>query len=146
MAREGVLLESLSIAQAARASGGIVIVQVEHIVKNGTLHPKDVKIPGILVDYLVIGRPENHLQTMGTYFNPVYAGDIKVPTRAMQALPLDERKIIARRAAMELKPGEAFGAIYRSFLDRPNGPRAGWLLASLSAAFVVGRLREAAGA
>jgi lysyl-tRNA synthetase class 1 len=44
---------------------------------------------------------------------------------------------------MELKPGEAFGAIYRAFLDRPNGPRAGWLLASLSAAFVVGRLKEA---
>ncbi len=43
-----------------------------------------------------------------------------------------------------LKAGDAFGAIYRSFLDRPNGPRAGWLLASLSAAFVISRLREAA--
>ena len=117
MAREGVLLESLSIAQAARASGGIVIVQVEHIVKNGTLHPKDVKIPGILVDYLLIGRPENHLQTMGTYFNPVYAGDIKVPTRAMQALPLDERKIIARRAAMELKSG----AVVNLGIGMPEG-------------------------
>ena len=46
--------------------------------------------------------------------------------------------------SMELKPGDAFGAIYRAFLGRPNGPRAGWLLASLSAAFVVTRLREAA--
>jgi lysyl-tRNA synthetase class 1 len=44
-----------------------------------------------------------------------------------------------------IKAGEGFGAIYRAFLDRPNGPRAGWLLASLSPAFVIGRLREAAG-
>ena len=47
--------------------------------------------------------------------------------------------------AMELKPGDAFAALYRVILDRPNGPRAGWLLASLSSAFVIGRLREAAG-
>ena len=46
--------------------------------------------------------------------------------------------------AIELKPGDAFGALYRAFLGRPNGPRAGWLLASLSAAFVVTRLRDAA--
>ena len=46
---------------------------------------------------------------------------------------------------MELKPGDAFAALYRALLDRPNGPRAGWLLASLSFAFVAGRLREAAG-
>jgi len=45
--------------------------------------------------------------------------------------------------AMDLRPGDAFGALYRVFLDRPNGPRAGWLLASMSSAFVIGRLREA---
>ena len=47
--------------------------------------------------------------------------------------------------SMNLKPGDAFGAIYRVFLDRPNGPRAGWLLASLASPFVIGRLREAVG-
>ena len=117
MEREGVLLEALSIAQAARASGGIVIVQVEHIVKSGTLHPKAVKIPGILVDYLLVGRPEYHMQTMGTYFNPAYAGDLKVPTGSLPALPLDERKLIARRAAMELKPG----AVVNLGIGMPEG-------------------------
>jgi lysyl-tRNA synthetase class 1 len=41
-------------------------------------------------------------------------------------------------------PADAFAALYRVFIDRPNGPRAGWLLASLAAEFVVGRLEEAA--
>ncbi len=95
MDREGVLLESLSVAQAARACGGIVIAQVEHIVKAGSLHPRQVKIPGVVVDYVVVGKPENHLQTMATYFNPAYAGDIKVVRGSMTPLPLDPRKIIA---------------------------------------------------
>jgi propionate CoA-transferase len=103
--REGYFLEQLSVAQAAKAYGGIVIVQVEQIVKAGTLHPKEVKIPGILVDYLVVAKPENHFQTGQTYFNPVFAGDIKVPLDSIQPMPLDERKIIARRADMELFAG-----------------------------------------
>jgi lysyl-tRNA synthetase class 1 len=45
-----------------------------------------------------------------------------------------------------LPAGDAFRAIYLAVLGRPNGPRAGWLLASLDSAFVVGRLREAAAA
>ncbi|MEO8156029.1 MAG: CoA-transferase, partial [Rhizobacter sp.] len=48
--KEGVLLETLSVAQAVKACGGIVIAQVERIVKNGSLHPKSVKIPGLVVD------------------------------------------------------------------------------------------------
>ncbi len=103
--REGVILEVLSVAQAAKACGGIVIAQVEHVVKAGTLHPRAVKVPGITVDYVVVAKPEHHLQTMGTYFNPAYAGDIKVVTRSLPRLPLDPRKVVARRAAMELKPG-----------------------------------------
>ncbi|HWQ60768.1 MAG TPA: acyl CoA:acetate/3-ketoacid CoA transferase [Negativicutes bacterium] len=103
--REGILVETMSVAQAARACGGIVICQVEHIVKAGTLHPKDVKVPGILVDYVVVAKPENHSQTMGTYFNPAFAGDIKIPVASLAPLALDERKVITRRAAMELVPG-----------------------------------------
>jgi len=105
--REGLLLETISVALAAKACGGIVIAQVEQIVKAGTLHAKEIKIPGLFVDYLVVAKPENHFQTMGTYFNPAYAGDIKIPVDSIKPLEMDERKIIARRAAMELVPGAA---------------------------------------
>jgi len=117
MDREGVLLESLSVAQAARASGGIVIAQVEHVVRAGSLHPKQVKIPGVVVDYVVVGKAENHLQTMATYFNPAYAGDIKVLRSSTPPLPLDPRKVIARRAAMELKAG----AVVNLGIGMPEG-------------------------
>lgn len=106
MDKEGMLLEALPLAQAAKNSGGIVIAQVEYLARAGTLHPKYVKVPGILVDYVVVATdPENHFQTEGTYYNPAFAGEIKVPLGAIPSLPLDERKIVARRAAMELFPG-----------------------------------------
>jgi propionate CoA-transferase len=103
--KEGVLLEQLAIAQAARASGGIVICQVERIVKAGTLHPKAVKIPGVVIDYVLVSRPENHMQTISTQFDPALCGDIRVPVDSLKPMPLDERKVIARRAAAELMPG-----------------------------------------
>jgi len=105
--REGILLETISVAQAAKACGGIVIAQVEQIVQSGTLHPKEVKVPGLFVDYIVVAKSENHYQTMGTYFSPAFAGDYKIPVNSLKPLELDERKIIARRAAMELVPGAA---------------------------------------
>ncbi|MFZ7101534.1 MAG: acyl CoA:acetate/3-ketoacid CoA transferase [Peptococcaceae bacterium] len=106
MDREGMLVEALPLAQAARSSGGIIIAQVEQIVKANTLHPRNVKVPGILVDHIVVAvNPENHWQTEGLYFSPAFAGDIKVPLETIPELPLNERKIIARRAAMELKAG-----------------------------------------
>jgi propionate CoA-transferase len=102
---EGALLECLPLAQAARNSGGIVIAQVEHLAKSGTLHPKDVRVPGVLVDYVLVAKPENHWQAAGTYCNPAFAGNLKVPLHSIPELPLDERLVIARRAAMELTPG-----------------------------------------
>ena len=103
--KEGVLLEQLSIAQAARACGGIVIVQVERVVASGSLHPKAVKIPGLVVDYLVVGKPENHMQTITTAFDPALSGDLRIPVHGLPTMALDERKVIARRAALELTPG-----------------------------------------
>lgn len=103
--KEAMLLEQLSIAQAAKRWGGIVIVQVERVVKAGSLHPKAVKVPGALVDYVVIGKPENHMQSITTQFNPVFSGDVKVPLNSIESMPLDERKVIARRAALEVTPG-----------------------------------------
>nr|WP_211237984.1 acyl CoA:acetate/3-ketoacid CoA transferase [Holophaga foetida] len=107
MDKEGMLLEALPLAQAAKNSGGIVIAQVEHLVKNGTLNPKDVRVPGILVDHIVVAdSQDNCWQTEGLYYNPAFAGDIKVPLGTLPELPLDERKIISRRAAMELSEGD----------------------------------------
>jgi propionate CoA-transferase len=102
--KEGLHMEVLPVAQAVRNSGGIVIAQVEHVAKKGTLNPKDIKVPGILVDYIVVSKPENHYQTENTYYNPAFAGHLKVPVEGIENLPLDERKVIARRSAAELLP------------------------------------------
>jgi propionate CoA-transferase len=98
-------LEQLQIAQAARACGGIVIAQVEQVVQEGSLHPKRVKVPGYLVDYVVTAGPESHMQSISTVFNPALCGDVRVPVRSLAPMPLDERKVIARRAALDLVPG-----------------------------------------
>ncbi|MBQ7366528.1 MAG: acyl CoA:acetate/3-ketoacid CoA transferase [Spirochaetaceae bacterium] len=104
MEHEGALAESLAIAQAAKNSGGKVIVQVKQVVDYGSLDARLVKIPGIYVDAIVVASEENHRQTFGTYYNPAYSGEIRVPVDSLAPLPLSERKIIARRAAMELIP------------------------------------------
>ncbi len=104
MEKEALVLESLPIAMAARNAGGFVIVQVERIAERGTLKARDVKIPGIMVDCVVKARPENHWQTFGTQYNPAFSSEIKVPMQSVPPLEMGERKIIARRAAFELKP------------------------------------------
>ncbi|MEJ8835314.1 acyl CoA:acetate/3-ketoacid CoA transferase [Ramlibacter sp. AN1133] len=102
MEREALTLESLSVATAAHNSGGIVIAQVERIAESGTLNPRQVKVPGVLVDCVVVARPENHWQTFGTPYSAGYSGELRVPASAVAPMPLDVRKIIARRAALEL--------------------------------------------
>ena len=104
MEREALTLEAQAIAMAVRNSGGIVIVQVERIAARGTLNPRQVKIPGILVDCVVVAeKPEYHMQTFVEQYSPAFAGEIKVPMSAIAAMGMNERKIIARRAALELK-------------------------------------------
>ncbi|EGE53767.1 acyl CoA:acetate/3-ketoacid CoA transferase [Streptococcus parauberis] len=101
-------LEQLELAMATKNSGGIVVCQVKKVVQNGQIHPKDVQIPFGLVDYVVIGEDEYHKQTMGTIYDPVLCGDIRVPVNHDKVVPapLTTRKITARRAAMELRPGD----------------------------------------
>lgn len=102
---EAVEFEQLPLANAARNNGGIVIVQVKSIAEAGSLKPKDVRVPGSLVDYIVVNEnPKYHYQTMGTEYNPAFAGELRVPLDGIPQIPLNERKIIARRAAMELVP------------------------------------------
>jgi propionate CoA-transferase len=104
MEKEALTLEAQAIAMAARNSGGLVIAQVERIAERGTLNPRQVKIPGILVDCVVVAeKPEYHMQTFAEPYSPAFSGEIRVPMSAIPAMPMSERKIIARRAAMELK-------------------------------------------
>jgi propionate CoA-transferase len=98
--------ESLVIAQAAKHFGGIVIAQVERIARYGTLDPRAVAVPGINVDVVVVAEPANHMQANTVMFDPAICGETKKPPDAIKALSLSERKVIARRAAMELRPDD----------------------------------------
>ncbi len=126
MEQEAVFLEMLSEAQATKRCGGLVVVQVKRLAKRGTLPPKSVKIPGILVD-LVVVEPKQW-QTYLVEYSPSYAGELKMPLSDIPVLPLDARKIIARRAAMELFPGAICNLApasrpYRQCGGRGRGPR-----------------------
>ena len=104
MEKEALTLDSLSIAMATHNSGGIVMVQVERLAKAGSLASREVKIPGILVDYVVISeKPEYQFQTYAEPYSAVFAGEIISPPIEIQFRPLDARKIIARRASLELR-------------------------------------------
>jgi propionate CoA-transferase len=103
MEQEAVFGEMLAMAQAARCVGGIVVVQVKRMARRGTLPAKDVKIPGILVDFVVVD-PEQR-QTYATDYDPSYSGELRIPVGDIKPLPFGPRKVIVRRAAMELFPG-----------------------------------------
>jgi propionate CoA-transferase len=105
MEREALTLDNLAIAMAAKNSKGLVIVQVERLAASGSLNPRHVKIPGSLVDCVVVARPEDHAQTYATAYNPAFSGEMRVPVDRVAPLPLDERKVIARRCAFELPLG-----------------------------------------
>lgn len=90
MEREALTLDNMAMAMAAKNSGGLVIVQVERIAEAGSLNPKHVKIPGVLVDCVVVATPELHWQTYGVPYDPAYASEIRVPLGSLLPLPLDE--------------------------------------------------------
>jgi propionate CoA-transferase len=104
MEREALTLNNLSMAMAAKNSNGIVIAQVERIAERGSLPARQVKIPGILVDCIVVAQPHEHRQTVTTQYSGAYAGEFRAPHASLVSTALNERKIIARRAAFELPP------------------------------------------
>jgi propionate CoA-transferase len=112
---EPAIHEGISIAQAAKASGGIVIAQVKYLAQDGSLDPRLVKIPGICVDYVVVDGQQQ--QTCIHHFNPAFTGQVRIPLSQIAPLPLDTRKVIARRAARELFAG----AVVNLGVGMPSG-------------------------
>jgi propionate CoA-transferase len=103
MEKEALTLDGLAQAMAAHNNGGLVIAQVERIVAEGSIKPKDVRVPGILVDCVVIADPpEMHRMNYGVVYDPALAGEVRVTVDSLPTMKLDQRKIIARRAAFEL--------------------------------------------
>lgn len=99
-------LESLQAAQAVKNNGGVVFVQVKKVVPYGSLDMRKVRIPGTLVDYVVpVSDLHNHMMTFDEQFNPAYCGNCReVVAHETGHMTLDAKKIISRRAAMELIP------------------------------------------
>lgn len=105
MEKEAATLEMLAMAQAAKNCGGIVIVQVERMASSEYLDPKQVIIPGILVDAIIVASWDEHQQTFLELYNPAYSGETQGIVAKLEPMKFDERKIIARRAAMEIRAG-----------------------------------------
>lgn len=104
MENEALPLDALAIAQAVKNNGGKVIVQVSRLTETHKLTPDRVKIPGILVDHIVLADIADHPQTFAEQFNPAYTGEITPLKAASKPMPLSAKKIIARRALLELQP------------------------------------------
>ncbi|MCG7337866.1 acyl CoA:acetate/3-ketoacid CoA transferase [Staphylococcus sp. ACRSN] len=104
MTHEAHLGEGYSVALKAHNNGGKVIVQVKEVIQNGRFNPRDVFIPGKLVDYIVINEnPKYHRQVMQNYYDPALAGRYRVPQIREPFLQLNARKVILRRAAQFLR-------------------------------------------
>jgi propionate CoA-transferase len=92
MEREALTMEALGVATAVHNCDGLVIVQVERVAETGSLSPRDVKIPGVLVDCVVVSQPEHHWQTFGTPYSPALSGELRRVRCPVAKLPLTERK------------------------------------------------------
>lgn len=97
-------LGALDLAYAAHNRGGIVIAQVKRLAEGGSLSPQQVRIPGILVDAVVVA-PEQ-MQTTQTPYDPAISGQLRRPLDALDPVPFSLEKVIARRAAHELRSGD----------------------------------------
>lgn len=106
MEKEAVFLEQISMASTVKNKGGIVIAQVERVTEHGTLKAQQVKLPGVMVDYVVPASPGNHCQSfLSPEYNPAFTGETRLPVDSLPSMPLNERKVCARRATMELSAG-----------------------------------------
>jgi propionate CoA-transferase len=104
MEHEPAILEPLTLAQAARANGGMVIAEVKRVARRGSLSPQLVRVPGILVDAVVVNPEAWQIHGVERY-NPAVSGELRAPRGQVPPVTLDERMLVARRAAMALRPG-----------------------------------------
>lgn len=104
---EAMKLEVLAAVMAAKRYGGKVIAQVKRVVQTGTINPKEVTVPGVFIDGIVVcENPDvDHRQTSSWIYDPSYCGKARVPQDAIDPLPMSVRKFIGRRALKEVYPG-----------------------------------------
>lgn len=101
---EASMLGALDLAYAAHNNGGIVIAQVKRIAEGHTLNPRDVRVPGILVDAIV--HAPDQLQTTQTVYDPAISGQQRRSLSTLPPVPFSLEKVMARRACHELQSGE----------------------------------------
>src|SRR5215211_3993405 len=101
---EGAYLGALDQALAARNNGGVVIAQVERMTTAGSLAAQQVRIPGTLVDWVVVDADQ--WQTTQTEYDPAISGELRRPIDHFELPDWGLDKIIARRAALELIDGD----------------------------------------
>jgi propionate CoA-transferase len=104
MEHEATTREDLSIAQAVHNAGGIVICQVKRLVERRVVNPHMVKIPGYLVDFIVLAPDQ--MQTYATSYDPSRSGETKTPASIFKPDALTDRRAIARRAAFQFRPDD----------------------------------------
>ena len=90
MEKEALTLDNLALATAAKNCKGFVIAQVERIAASGSLNPRHVKIPSVLIDCVVVAQPENHVQTYATGYNGAFSGELRAPSDRNVPMPLDK--------------------------------------------------------
>jgi acyl CoA:acetate/3-ketoacid CoA transferase len=104
MEHEGSYLGTMDQALAAHNNGGIVIAQVKRMAQAGVLPPQSIRVPGALVDYIVLAPDQ--LQASQTLYDPAISGEVASPLSDFELVEWGVGKVIARRAAMTLRAGE----------------------------------------
>ncbi|TDE09300.1 CoA-transferase [Jiangella asiatica] len=108
IAEEAATLDQLAIAQAAKASGGIVIVQAKYAVDRGAIAPREVMVPGQFVDLVVVTTDAQryHRQSKGFPFDARLVSAGAVPADPAEFVLPEDRLAIGLRAVRDLSPGE----------------------------------------
>jgi len=131
--QEGAYLGAMELALAAHNNGGIVIAQVRQIAENETIKPHDVRVPGILIDYIV--EDPAQWQTTQTPYDPAISGEVFKPISSFGLMEFGTGKAIARRVAQVIRPGWAvnlgFGVsanVPRIFIEEGLHGKATWVI------------------